>query len=836
MYFLGDATKEDDTDESSVSCLSSSPSGRRMGRNPLRRNEEETGNQEEGIDRTSRVFERSLNGGYYNDNNNDCSVEWEALEQLQESQGKEVCLMHIMEQEAESRKLIPKRRSGTTRAIDKTRKEMGFAPRKEASTRSTPTTISEASTQDFFLTEDSVGSIGVGPRAHEEGSMAAAISGTGAGAGAGGSPPSRPQQAQHQAVPPPSRPVLKINRTDLDGSGSIAENDGSSSSEQSSAVELTSEQQMMLNLFREQLEEQRPARHVRYERASNPGAVQVNGRAFGLPRPGSNSNRDSSSRRLTSGFLALLQRGGSNRTNYTNLDDERHIENNRPSSQDQEQPAETEDDGDRIGVDTTTTTNMPIEKFKTMLRKHVCIALSLFFMVGLSLGIFVPQLFGGQNDDKVVAAKMKIIRNALEEFTPYLKLNNPFTPQYKALEWLSRHDRIITNYSDPGLAQRYAAVVLFYAKMRIDDEEELTSHDYDDYVLQGDSNECDWDLYYCVETGRERQIVKILMDLDGMKELPYEIGLLTSLESLDVNSLFLKELPSVIASLENLKLLNASKNSLSVFPMAVYNLSSLEYLDLSSNALEGTLEDSLGSLLELKYLDLKINLLSGQLPTTIRTLTSLEYLSLASNDFKGVPPGCLPTSLRVINFASSDFEFDVSIGIDGMYDLEELDLRGNNVLGAIPSTISSLTNLRRLYLSENNIKGSIPSTIGNLTNLNDLDLAINKLFGTLPTELGMLHELRNLWVDGNSISGTLPTTLGKLSNIEKFHAEINNISGTIPTELGGLQNAHIVSLNWNNLTGSVPTEICSLQQFGSLRCLGVGISLVCNCCTFGLRC
>src|SRR5206468_1876283 len=46
-----------------------------------------------------------------------------------------------------------------------------------------------------------------------------------------------------------------------------------------------------------------------------------------------------------------------------------------------------------------------------------------------------------------------------------------------------------------------------------------------------------------------------------------------------------------------------------------------------------------------------------------------------------------------------------------------IDLRYNNLIGRIPSSIWNLVNLTELILYDNFLSGSIPSSIGNLVNL-----------------------------------------------------------------------------------------------------------------------
>ena len=61
-----------------------------------------------------------------------------------------------------------------------------------------------------------------------------------------------------------------------------------------------------------------------------------------------------------------------------------------------------------------------------------------------------------------------------------------------------------------------------------------------------------------------------------------------------------------------------------------------------------------------------------------------------------------------------------------------MDLRENQLTGAIPAALASLT---RLALHHNQLSGEIPAELGSLTSLERLYLAGNQLTGCIPAAL-----------------------------------------------------------------------------------------------------
>ena len=146
-----------------------------------------------------------------------------------------------------------------------------------------------------------------------------------------------------------------------------------------------------------------------------------------------------------------------------------------------------------------------------------------------------------------------------------------------------------------------------------------------------------------------------------------------------------------------------------------------------------------------------------------------------------------------------------------------LDLRYNNLGGAIPPELGRLSKLERLHLWENQLSGPIPAELGSLSNLTELNLSGNQLTGSIPAELGRLSNLTELKLAGNQLTGPIPAELGRLSNLERLYLWFNQLNGPIPAELGRLSNLTELRLLGNQLTGPIPAELGRLSNLTELE-------------------
>ena len=215
-------------------------------------------------------------------------------------------------------------------------------------------------------------------------------------------------------------------------------------------------------------------------------------------------------------------------------------------------------------------------------------------------------------------------------------LADPYSPQYKAVEWLA-YDKVNSenNWSDNELLQRYVLRVLFHS---------TDGDNLDAYTLWFKSSSvCDWGSLRAQCNGNGQQVDLIELELgDLYGTIPVELALLTALTYLDLarNVLF-GTLPTELGQLTALTVLALSDNQLTgTIPAELGQLIALTDLGLGSNVLFGNIPTQLGQLTALTWLNLSKDKLTGTIPLALTQLTNLKRLYLQGNRLTGqMPPG-----------------------------------------------------------------------------------------------------------------------------------------------------------------------------------------------------
>ncbi|KAI4333512.1 hypothetical protein L6164_018306 [Bauhinia variegata] len=148
--------------------------------------------------------------------------------------------------------------------------------------------------------------------------------------------------------------------------------------------------------------------------------------------------------------------------------------------------------------------------------------------------------------------------------------------------------------------------------------------------------------------------------------------------------------------------------------------------------------------------------------------------------------------------------------------LQELDLSRNYLSGPIPKSFAKLP-LLRLSLIDNQISGSIPAELGDIITLESLVLEDNLLGGPLPSKLGNLVRLQRLLLTANNFTGPIPESFGKLKNLTILTIDGSRISGKIPSFIGNWTKVYRLDMQGTSMEGPVPPTINLLKNLTQLR-------------------
>ncbi|KAL0729078.1 hypothetical protein Bca4012_025171 [Brassica carinata] len=336
-----------------------------------------------------------------------------------------------------------------------------------------------------------------------------------------------------------------------------------------------------------------------------------------------------------------------------------------------------------------------------------------------------------------------------------------------------------------------------------------------------------------------------------IQELPVGIGMLTSLEELDLSSTSLQSLPSSIRYLKNLQNLSLMHcASLSKIPDTINELRSLKKLFIYGSAGE-ELPLRLGSLPCLTDFSAGGCKLLKHVPSSIGGLSSLLELEL-----DGTPIETLPEEIGDLHFiqklvlrnCKSLKVLPDSIG--NMDTLHSLFLTGSNIeklpetfgklenlvslrmdnckmLKRLPESFGDLKSLHRLFMKETPVR-ELPESFGNLSNLRVLQILKKPLFRSSPgtseeptfVQVSNLLLLEELDASGWGIWGKVPDALGKLSSLKKLELG-NNYFHSLPSSLEGLSNLKIFTLYDCQELKCVPPLPWKLERLNLANCFSL---------------
>ncbi|KAI3728284.1 hypothetical protein L6452_16918 [Arctium lappa] len=337
--------------------------------------------------------------------------------------------------------------------------------------------------------------------------------------------------------------------------------------------------------------------------------------------------------------------------------------------------------------------------------------------------------------------------------------------------------------------------------------------------------------------------------------------------------------PDVFHSFPNLSYFSAHSNILSGgIPSSLLNSQTISYLNLRNNSLDGSIDFNCSVTVNLTSLDLGTNNFSGRIPANLPSCLKLKAINLARNRLVGQVPesfknfqslsylslsNCslnnLSTSLKILqhcpnltvlvltmNFHTEQLPSDDDLQFKA---LKALVIANCRLTGGIPAWLNGLTDLQLLDLSWNHLTGSIPAYLGDFKSLFYLDLSNNSLSGEIPKNLTQLPSLisreisleepspdfpffkkRNisgrglplqynqimsfppsLDLSSNFLTGPIWAEFGNLKKLHVLDLKHNNLSGTIPGSLSGMRSIENMDLSYNDLSGTIPPSLVNLS-------------------------
>ncbi|XP_050207860.1 receptor-like protein 33 [Mercurialis annua] len=275
------------------------------------------------------------------------------------------------------------------------------------------------------------------------------------------------------------------------------------------------------------------------------------------------------------------------------------------------------------------------------------------------------------------------------------------------------------------------------------------------------------------------------------------------------------------SSIPNLRVLGLATCNLSEFPKFLRNQNQLGFLDLSSNNIDGQIPSWICDigLNSMDLLNLSHNHLSGfeQDPLVLQW-PKLRTLDLRSNVLEGTLP-IPPSSINSYLISKNKLSGEISPLICNLIFIQSLDLSFNNLSGALPNCLGSLSNsISLLDLKQNNFHGNIPSTWRSGCRLRMISMSHNELVGPLPSSLANCSLLEFVDFGNNQIVDSFPKWLGTLSDLRILILRSNGFFGVID-EVGavGFLNLRVVDLSGNNFSGLLPLRYLSRSNSMKVR-------------------
>ncbi|KAF4351007.1 hypothetical protein G4B88_015991 [Cannabis sativa] len=209
--------------------------------------------------------------------------------------------------------------------------------------------------------------------------------------------------------------------------------------------------------------------------------------------------------------------------------------------------------------------------------------------------------------------------------------------------------------------------------------------------------------------------------------------------------------------------------------------------------------------------------LQGTLPRDLQGLTELERLELQWNNISGPLPSLSGLSnLQVLMLSNNQFSSIPDDFFAGMSSLQSVEIDNNPFTAwRIPETLQNASALQNFSANSANVSGPIPDFFGDnaFPGLSLLHLAFNYLEGGLPESFSD-SAIQSLWVNGQQSTGKLSGNIDVIQNmtlLKEVWLHSNAFSGPLP-DFSSLRDLQSLSLRDNMFTGPVPSSLVNLKS------------------------
>ncbi|KAK8595705.1 hypothetical protein V6N12_064217 [Hibiscus sabdariffa] len=313
-----------------------------------------------------------------------------------------------------------------------------------------------------------------------------------------------------------------------------------------------------------------------------------------------------------------------------------------------------------------------------------------------------------------------------------------------------------------------------------------------------------------------------------------ELGSLQKLISLDLDGVFSDgtvSLLQVVQAFPSVKTFSLRDNYLNktIFPQELNNVSSnVEEISMYDSYLSNNILQSIGVLTSLKRLILSNTGLIGPLPNKgWCDLWNLEELDLSGNELEGSIPSCFKNLISLQFMDISNNGIEVASSFDSFANnsqLKFLFVDQNNLVKE--PTFQARTNnpklqLKLLSMANCKTKGlpqEPPSFLYYQYDLRYIDLSYNNFGGHNPSWLLENNtRLQQFLMTGSSFKG--PLQLPKQANVDMFEVDMsgNEMQGQIPMNIcSTFPHLQLVFLSKNAFEGNIPPCLGSLKSLSWL--------------------